>query len=93
MLKNQDVGSIDKKIKIAYKPQYLRNDIDVEVISILEKANGGPIEGSQEEEQILDPLKIRKLYNKSIKKSFRRRTTKNCSCIMFNSKSRFVCAR
>ena len=62
-----DVGSIDKKIKIAYKPQYLRNDIDVEVISILEKANGGPIEGSQEEEQILDPLKIRKLYNKSIK--------------------------
>ena len=62
-----DVGSIDKKIKIAYKPQYLQNDIDVEVIALLEKANGGPIEGSQEEEQILDPLKIRKLYNKSIK--------------------------
>ena len=62
-----DVGSVDKKIKIAYKPQYLQNDIDVEVIALLEKANGGPIEGSQEEEQILDPLKIRKLYNKSIK--------------------------
>jgi ATP-binding cassette subfamily E protein 1 len=62
-----DVGSIDKKIKIAYKPQYLQNDIDMEVIAILEKASGGPIEGSQEEEQILDPLKIRKLYNKSIK--------------------------
>ena len=62
-----DVGSIDKKIKIAYKPQYLQNDIDVEVIALLEKANGGPIEGSQEEEQILDPLKIRKLYNKSVK--------------------------
>ena len=62
-----DVGSIDKKIKIAYKPQYLQNDIDVEVIALLEKASGGPIEGSQEEEQILDPLKIRKLYNKSIK--------------------------
>jgi ATP-binding cassette, sub-family E, member 1 len=62
-----DKGSIDKKIKIAYKPQYLQNDIDVEVIALLEKANGGPIEGSQEEEQILDPLKIRKLYNKSVK--------------------------
>ena len=62
-----DVGSIDKKIKIAYKPQYLQNDYDVEVIALLEKASGGPIEGSQEEEQILDPLKIRKLYNKSVK--------------------------
>ena len=62
-----DVGSVDKKIKIAYKPQYLQNDIDIEVIALLEKASGGPIEGSQEEEQILDPLKIRKLYNKSIK--------------------------
>ena len=62
-----DVGSIDKKIKIAYKPQYLQNDIDVEVMALLEKASGGPIEGSQEEEQILDPLKIRKLYNKSVK--------------------------
>jgi len=36
------------------------------VIALLDKANGGPIEGSQEEEQILDPLKIKKLYNKSI---------------------------
>ena len=62
-----EVGSVDKKIKIAYKPQYLQNDIDVEVIALLEKANGGPIEGSQEEEQILEPLKIKKLYNKSVK--------------------------
>ncbi len=62
-----DVGLVDKKIKIAYKQQYLQNDSDVEVIALLEKASGGPIEGSQEEEQILDPLKIRKLYNKSIR--------------------------
>ena len=62
-----DLGHIDKKIKIAYKPQYLQNDIDAEVIALLDKANGGPIEGSQEEEQILDPLKIKKLYNKSVK--------------------------
>ena len=63
-----DSGSIDKKIKIAYKPQYLQNDLDVEVISVLDKANENPVEGSMEEEQILDPLKIKKLYNKSIKK-------------------------
>ncbi|MCH6585786.1 MAG: ribosome biogenesis/translation initiation ATPase RLI [Thaumarchaeota archaeon] len=62
-----DSGSIDKKIKIAYKPQYLQNDIDVEVIALLDKANGNPVEGSLEEEQILEPLKIKKLYNKSIK--------------------------
>ena len=62
-----DSGKINKKIKIAYKPQYLQNDIDVEVIAVLDKANGNPVEGSMEEEQILDPLKIKKLYNKSIK--------------------------
>ena len=62
-----DSGTVDKKIKIAYKPQYLQNDLDVEVIALLERASGNPIEESAEEEQILDPLKIKKLYNKSIK--------------------------
>ena len=62
-----DSGDVDKKIKIAYKPQYLQNDVDVEVVALLDKANGGPVEGSLEEEQILDPLKIKKLYNKSVK--------------------------
>ena len=62
-----DSGEINRKIKIAYKPQYLTNDIDVEVVDLLEKANGGPIQGSTEEEQIIDPLKIKKLYNKSVK--------------------------
>jgi len=62
-----DSGLINKKLKIAYKPQYLSNDIDVDVISLLNKANNQLIEGSQEEEQIVDPLKIKKLYNKSIK--------------------------
>jgi len=61
-----DSGSVDKKIKIAYKPQYLTNDIEIDVISVLNKANEGAVEGSQEEEQIIDPLKIKKLYNKSI---------------------------
>ena len=62
-----DSGSIDKKIKISYKPQYLANDIDIEVITMLNKANDGSIEDSTEEEQIIEPLKIKKLYNKSMK--------------------------
>ena len=62
-----DSGEVDKKIKIAYKPQYLQNDVDVEVVAVLDKANGSPIEGSLEEEQIVEPLKIKKLYNKSVK--------------------------
>ena len=62
-----DSGKIDKKVKIAYKPQYLQNDSDIEVVGVLDKANENPIEGSLEEEQIVDPLKIKKLYNKSIK--------------------------
>ena len=66
-IEKPDTGSIDKKIKIAYKPQYLQNDVDVEVLALLDKANGNSVEGSIEEEQILDPLKIKKLYNKSIK--------------------------
>ncbi len=62
-----DSGNVDTKVKIAYKPQYLTNDYDVEVISVLEKANNGAIEGTTEEEQIVHPMKIRKLYNKSVK--------------------------
>lgn len=62
-----DSGNIDKKVKIAYKPQYLQNEAEVEVVSVLDEANENPIEGSQEEEQIVQPLKIKKLYNKSIK--------------------------
>jgi len=59
-----DSGNIDKKVKIAYKPQYLQNEAEVEVVSVLDEANENPIEGSQEEEQIVQPLKIKKLYNK-----------------------------
>src|SRR3989338_1639882 len=39
----------------------------MKMIAGVEKPNGGAIEGSQEEEQILEPLKIKKLYNKSVK--------------------------
>jgi ATP-binding cassette, sub-family E, member 1 len=62
-----DSGVIDTKIKIAYKPQYLSNDYDVEVVSLLERANNGGIDGTTEEEIIVHPMKMKKLYNKSVK--------------------------
>ncbi len=62
-----DVGSIESKVKIAYKPQYLTNDFDIEVISLLEKAYGGSIQETPEEEVIINPMKIKKLYNKSVR--------------------------
>ena len=62
-----DTGTIRQKVKIAYKPQYLQGDISAEVIAVLERANDAPIEGSTAEEQILEPLKIKKLYNKQVK--------------------------
>ena len=62
-----DSGTIESKVRIAYKPQYLSNDYDVEVIALLEKANDGRIEDTSEEEQIIHPMKIKKLYNKSVK--------------------------
>ena len=62
-----DSGTIESKVRIAYKPQYLSNDYDVEVIALLDKANGGGIEDTSEEEQIIHPMKIKKLYNKSVK--------------------------
>ncbi|WOV93337.1 MAG: ribosome biogenesis/translation initiation ATPase RLI [Candidatus Nitrosoabyssus spongiisocia] len=66
-IERPDVGMVSKKIKIAYKPQYLNNDTDIEVVSVLDRANDGHVEGSIEEEQILEPLRMKKLYNKSLK--------------------------
>lgn len=62
-----DSGTVGTKVKLAYKPQYLRGDSDAEVLAVLDAANGGPIEGSVGEEQITDPLRIKKLYTKTIR--------------------------
>ncbi|MDI1495124.1 MAG: ATPase [Cenarchaeum symbiont of Oopsacas minuta] len=63
-----DSGHIQKSVKIAYKPQYLKSDTDAETITVLERAAGGRIEGSDMEERIIDPLRIKKLYNKNLNK-------------------------
>lgn len=61
-----DQGETTKKISIAYKPQYLSNDTDAEVLTLLEKINNN-INDGDEEQQIIDALTIKKLYNKQIK--------------------------
>ncbi|MGQ0605347.1 MAG: ribosome biogenesis/translation initiation ATPase RLI, partial [Candidatus Nitrosotenuis sp.] len=50
-----DEGTVDKAVTISYKPQYIPDDYDGEVISVFDKANEGPIFVSIEEEQIVDP--------------------------------------
>lgn len=65
-VEDPDSGRIDGDVKIAYKPQYLQADSDTDVESVLGAANGAPIGGSQEE-QIVEPLRIRKLYGRSVR--------------------------
>lgn len=65
-LEKPDSGSIHTDVKISYKPQYLSQEYEGDVRSVLAASYGNPIEGSQIEEQIVLPLGIKKLYDKSI---------------------------
>jgi len=62
-----DKGSLDTTVKISYKPQYLNQDIDGDVRSLIYSTNNGPFEGTPIEEHVFSPLGIKKLYDKSIK--------------------------
>jgi ATP-binding cassette subfamily E protein 1 len=62
-----DSGKIEIGAKISYKPQYLSQEYDGDVRSLLYTAYQGPIENSPIEEQIIIPLGIKKLLEKSIK--------------------------
>ncbi|MDP8906675.1 MAG: ribosome biogenesis/translation initiation ATPase RLI, partial [Thermoproteota archaeon] len=66
-LERIDEGQLDSEVRISYKPQYLNQDIDGDVRSLIYSANNGQFEGSLLEEQILIPLGLRKLYDKSVK--------------------------
>jgi ATP-binding cassette subfamily E protein 1 len=60
-------GSIEVASKISFKPQYLSQDYDGDVRSILHIAHGKNIENSLLEEQILAPMGMEKLYEKNLK--------------------------
>jgi ATP-binding cassette subfamily E protein 1 len=62
-----DSGKIDVEAKISYKPQYLNQDYEGDVRSLMYAAYQNPIEGSSVEEQIIIPMGVKKLYDKSVK--------------------------
>ena len=62
-----DKGSLDTTVRISYKPQYLNQDIDGDVRSLIYSTNGGPFVGTTVEEHVFSPLGLKKLYDKSIK--------------------------
>ena len=63
-----DSGNIEIGAKISFKPQYLKQDYDGDVHSLLYVAyHQNAIENSKIEEQILIPMGIKKLYEKNVK--------------------------
>jgi len=65
-IEKPDTGQINIHASISYKPQYLQNDFDGNVESLLSAAFEGPIEDSTIEHQIVDPMGIKKLYDKKV---------------------------
>ena len=66
-LDKPDSGNVEIGAKISYKPQYLNQDYDGNVQSLLFTAYQNVIEGSAVEEQIIIPMGIKRLYEKSLK--------------------------
>lgn len=62
-----DNGSMDTNAKISYKPQYLNQDVEGDVRSLIYSVNNGPFEGTLAEEHVFSPLGLKKLYDKSVK--------------------------
>jgi ATP-binding cassette subfamily E protein 1 len=61
-----DSGTIDMGAKISYKPQYLSQDYDGDVRSLMYAAYQSPLLGSGIEEQIIIPMGVKRLYEKSL---------------------------
>jgi ATP-binding cassette subfamily E protein 1 len=62
-----DKGKVDVKAKISYKPQYLSQEYEGDVRSLLDAAYGKPVEGSSVEEQIILHIGVKKLYDRMVK--------------------------
>src|SRR5919112_613227 len=62
-----DSGKIDVGATISYKPQYLNQEYDGDVRSLMYMAHQNPIEGSSVEQQIIIPMGVKKLYEKNVK--------------------------
>jgi ATP-binding cassette, sub-family E, member 1 len=62
-----DSGKIDAGATISYKPQYLSQEYDGNVRSLMYMAYLNSIEGSSVEQQIIIPMGVKKLYEKNVK--------------------------
>jgi ATP-binding cassette subfamily E protein 1 len=61
-----DDGKIDTKAKISYKPQYLSQEYEGDVRSLLDAAYEKPVENTSTEEQIVMPIGVKKFYDKMV---------------------------
>src|SRR5919199_4518808 len=62
-----DSGTIDVGATISYKPQYLNQEYNGDVRSLMYMAYMNSLEGSSVEQQILIPMGVKKLYEKNVK--------------------------
>jgi ATP-binding cassette, sub-family E, member 1 len=62
-----DSGTIDVGATISYKPQYLNQEYDGDVRSLMYMAYLNSIEGSSMEQQIVIPMGVKKLYEKNVR--------------------------
>jgi len=65
-LDKPDAGTIDASARISFKPQYLSQGYDGSVYSLLSSACEGMQDMSLMEDQILNPLGIKKLYERNV---------------------------
>jgi ATP-binding cassette, sub-family E, member 1 len=62
-----DLGTINVGATISYKPQYLNQEYEGDVRSLMYMAYLSSIEGSSVEQQIIIPMGVKKLYEKSVR--------------------------
>jgi ATP-binding cassette, sub-family E, member 1 len=62
-----DSGTINVSATISYKPQYLNQEYDGDVRSLMHMAYLSSVEGSSVEQQIIIPMGVKKLYEKSVR--------------------------
>ena len=62
-----DSGTINVGATISYKPQYLNQEYEGDVRSLMYMAYLSSIEGSSVEQQIIIPMGVKKLYEKSVR--------------------------
>ncbi len=66
-IEKPDEGKIDITPRISYKPQYINQDYEGDVKSLLNNIYQSEIDSSSAEEQIIIPMGLKKLYDKKIK--------------------------